>query len=675
MVKNIPTLEMKVSEGFLDENADASRAFGYCVEGVSGPVLEPTFVYSNNEALKIFGCDFEPHFKQNPTGLIVTRVSYPGMKRESLSYTTDVTGSTLEILNFESITYGSRPNPMAIKIVNSVLTENAYDLTISIPEANIVKFYKGVRDIFTIVKRVSNNYSEFIKAEIRNVIEAYKVGNKIYKDVQKTQEIQLATGTYLVYDKSSLVFYKCEVSSSSATFTPIDYVSLSTPEEDSFVLSGGSNGILAIADSTSGSQTVYSYSDVIRGYYNSGKFYSDSAKTKEIIFTEIGTKLCYDLSTAKYYNAVTESSTVEEETTITTTITENSNIKEFDIDEGKVTTVSALTEDAVIIDGSYDTFKPDLSAYTEDVQLAIKAQFDSVNKDAYEAAFAQFESVDLVGCSVLTKSKLAHLQLLKHIEIMNDSEVNKLRFAVTAYLGFDEDDLSYDMDQMVSEAMEYNSEYIIYVGGAVKYLSDRTNDIVVLPPYKAVQLFTGIRSKLNYYEAIFGGEPKKVLKGVKDIIPLRTGSIVDLRESLIELNEAGVCFFKKEYGEISFIEGVTTSESDLLSHEDIMSIVAYVSKALVQVCRPFQGQKLTEDLKTTLQVALIDKLKTIQETDKTLVSIDEYNIPPYDVEVSSAALVKMNEQNQLVRESKIVVKCKIVPIGALRDIDLGIIVI
>lgn len=673
MVKNIPTLEMKVSEGFISEDANASRAFGYCVEGVRGPILEPTFVSSNNEALKIFGCDFEPHFKQNPTGLIITRVSYPNMKKESLTYSTNVIGSDLEVLKFESITYGSRPNPMAIKVVESMLTENAYDLTISIPEAGIVKSYKGVKDIFTIIKRVSNNYSEFIKAEVKNVIEAYKVGDSIYRDIQKTQEIQLSNGTYLIYDKSALKFWKCVISSGSKVFSEISFVSLTPQTEDSYILSGGSNGVLAIADTNTG--ITYSSSNIVKGYYDStaGKFYSDAIKTKEIIGVE--GKLYLDLLENKYYTVTVNEDTSEENPTETISFVINSNIKEFDVDEGKVTEASVLNDSDIVIDGSYDTFNPDLSSYSEEIQQAIKKQIDNTNKDAYEAAFAQLESVDLVGCSVLTKSKFAHMELLKHVEIMNDSEINKIRFAVTAFLDFDEENLAYDIDTMMSEALEYNNEYVIYIGGAVKYMSERSNSTVILPPYKSVQLFTGLRSKLEYYEAIFGGEPKKVLKNVKDIIPLRTGSIVDLRESLIELNEAGVCFFKKEYGDITFIEGVTTSESDLLSHEDIMSIVAYVSKALIQVCKPYQGQKLTEDLKTTLSVALSDRLKTIQETDKTLISIDEYNIPPYDVEVSSAALVKMNEHNQLVRESKIIVKCKIVPVGALRDIDLGIIVI
>ena len=56
-------------------------------------------------------------------------------------------------------------------------------------------------------------------------------------------------------------------------------------------------------------------------------------------------------------------------------------------------------------------------------------------------------------------------------------------------------------------------------------------------------------------------------------------------------------------------------------------------------------------------------------------ALEDFNIPPYDVQVFSAAKTKFNDANQLVRESKIIIQVRIVPVGALRDIDLGVIVI
>ena len=54
---------------------------------------------------------------------------------------------------------------------------------------------------------------------------------------------------------------------------------------------------------------------------------------------------------------------------------------------------------------------------------------------------------------------------------------------------------------------------------------------------------------------------------------------------------------------------------------------------------------------------------------------ENYDIPAYDVSVESAAMVRFNDEGELVRESKLIAKVKIVPVGALRDIDLGVIVI
>ena len=215
---------------------------------------------------------------------------------------------------------------------------------------------------------------------------------------------------------------------------------------------------------------------------------------------------------------------------------------------------------------------------------------------------------------------------------------------------------------------------IIFIGQGVVFERDGIQRN--LYPYEAVQLYTGLRSALGYSEAIFGGERKKVLNGVRDVLPLTTDDTIIVKEDREQLNEAGVTTFKKEYDEVTFMEGVTTiQDHDVLSYESIMSIAVHVTKRLIRVAKPYQGQLLTEDLKATLTQALSNELKNITDTDKTLVAINEYNIPPYDVEVKSAAMVKFDEANNLIRESKIIITCKIVPVGALRDIDLGVIII
>ena len=107
----------------------------------------------------------------------------------------------------------------------------------------------------------------------------------------------------------------------------------------------------------------------------------------------------------------------------------------------------------------------------------------------------------------------------------------------------------------------------------------------------------------------------------------------------------------------------------------MMSIVAYVTKRLIRIAKPYQGRLLTEDLKSTLTTALSAELKAITDTDGTLMALEDFNIPPYDIQVYSAAKTRFDESNQLIRESKIIIQARIVPVGALRDIDLGVIVI
>ena len=297
--------------------------------------------------------------------------------------------------------------------------------------------------------------------------------------------------------------------------------------------------------------------------------------------------------------------------------------------------------------------------------------------NAYRQAFDKMKGVDLIGIATLSKSEVVQNELIDHIVEVNDPEVAQLRFGITGFLDYPEgpdDETTVSIDSIAEKTIPIDNEMIIFIGQGVVFERDGIQRN--LYPYEAVQLYTGLRSALGYSEAIFGGEKKKVLNGVRDVLPLTTDDTIIVKEDREQLNEAGVVTFKKEYDEVTFMEGVTTiQDHDVLSYESIMSIAVHVTKRLIRVAKPYQGQLLTEDLKATLTQALSNELKNITDTDKTLVAINEYNIPPYDVEVKSAAMVKFDEANNLIRESKIIITCKIVPVGALRDIDLGVIII
>ena len=356
---------------------------------------------------------------------------------------------------------------------------------------------------------------------------------------------------------------------------------------------------------------------------------------------------------------------------------------------GKLFDASATMADieaAQQLDGSYDSsvLGDDMVGYKLYTGAEADFEGDSVKQDitltaavVYKKAFDLMRDIDLLGVTTLSPLDVVDKALEDHINECLDPETNILRFGITSFNDYNNPKKQgFTLEDVQAPAILLNSEYFIYIGQGVVFKRD-DGISYELPPHEAVMLYTGIRSALSYDTAIFGGEDKKILNGVADVLPIVPGQIL-YRTDREELNENGVTTFKKEYDRVTFLEGVTTTqESDVLSYENIMSIVIYITKRLVRVAKAYQGKKMTEDLKESLKTALTTELRTIQQTDGCLIAIkdDNYDIPPYDVTVESAALVRFNDEGELIRQSKVVAKVKIVPIGALRDIDLGVIVI
>lgn len=357
---------------------------------------------------------------------------------------------------------------------------------------------------------------------------------------------------------------------------------------------------------------------------------------------------------------------------------------------GKLFDASATMADieaAQQLDGSYDASvlgDNDMADYRLYTGAETDFDGDNVRQDitltaavVYKKAFDLMKDIDLLGVTTLSPLDVVDKALEDHINECLDPETNILRFGITSFNDYNNPKKQgFTLEDVQAPAILLNSEYFIYIGQGVLFKRD-DGISYELPPHEAVMLYTGIRSALTYDTAIFGGEDKKILNGVADVLPIVPGQIL-YRTDREELNENGVTTFKKEYDRVTFLEGVTTTqESDVLSYENIMSIVIYITKRLVRVAKAYQGKKMTEDLKESLKTALTTELRTIQQTDGCLIAIkdDNYDIPPYDVTVESAALVRFNDEGELIRQSKVVAKVKIVPIGALRDIDLGVIVI
>ena len=590
--KSYPTFQLKISEEAIYTNASKDKLFGYVIEAPKGPVNEPTYVASNEEAIKIFGIDFAPHFYQKPTGLVITRVGLPNATSASIHYyvkttTTTTTGTGDDAETTTSVSFKEAFSITAVdkgqsqikaKVIESVGVAGGYTLIVDIPDV-ASQTYNTIPTFRDIVKTINNRFAAYLKAEQK----VDTTTNLPINELGANQE---------------LVVLKAGAEANSQTAS--DYESL---DASSGNLHGGSFGSLFKNTATVAQIEAAKQAD---GTYDS---------------SVIGTAL----DTYQLYKG---------------------------------------TEDEFELNAETNTYN-------------VKSDISLTAYTVYKEAFSLLDSMDLIGVATLSELDVVQSALYDYIEECLDPETNILRFGVTGFLDYNNPKkTTFTMQDVQAPAIVLDSEYFIYIGQGVVFKRD-DGISYELPPHKAVMLYTGIRSSLNYDTAIFGGEDRKILAGVADVLPIVPGTKL-YRSDREELNENGVTTFKKEYDRVTFLEGVTTTqESDVLSYEHIMSIVIYITKRLIRVAKAYQGKKMTEDLKESLKTALTSELRTIQQTDNCLMAIkdDNYDIPAYDVSVESAAMVRFNDEGELVRESKMIAKVKIVPIGALRDIDLGVIVI
>lgn len=307
---------------------------------------------------------------------------------------------------------------------------------------------------------------------------------------------------------------------------------------------------------------------------------------------------------------------------------------------------------------------------------------DTTLQYAYKEAFEIMKDEDILGLAILSNNEVVQNALVEHINEMIDPETYQYRFGVMGFGGYPAQNSKgvqntsavLGLETLTAATTHIDNPFVIMIGQGVVFEEEGTK--YNLLPNEAVQLYTGLRSALNYGQAIYGGNSRKVLTGVRDILPLVTDGSIITRQDVETVNEAGLCTFKKEYKQITFLEGVTTAQDNpVLSHESVMSIVNYVLKRLVKAAKPFQGENVTEDLKASLINTLSTELQNIVDTDNTLVALPDYNIPPYAVDVQATVMAGFNEAGEYIRETHYLVTVKIVPVGALRSITLSVVVI
>ena len=191
-----------------------------------------------------------------------------------------------------------------------------------------------------------------------------------------------------------------------------------------------------------------------------------------------------------------------------------------------------------------------------------------------------------------------------------------------------------------------------------------------LLPFQCTQYIAGLRSKLFYGDAIFGGEAKKAIRGVGNITiaPLFAGEnkILWQPDTYVYLNEHGVLTFTEDYNILSLTDGVTTRRSPLEEDEEgVQSIVKFAKHAVHEVLQTYIGRNITSDLQTAMESSIRVILNAMQTQDQTLLSLPGEGYNAFDIDI---VLVPKSNAKQIL--AKAYVYLKLTPVHALRQIEV-----
>lgn len=237
-------------------------------------------------------------------------------------------------------------------------------------------------------------------------------------------------------------------------------------------------------------------------------------------------------------------------------------------------------------------------------------------------------------------------------------------------------DSGYVPESNVQLLTDANGNAVLNTAGQRQYVSLLDDDEASLPgqllPFQCTQYVAGLRSKLFYGDAIFGGEAKKEIVGIGadfGIAPLFAGEnkVLWQPDNYVALNQAGVLTFTDDYNiPVTLMDGVTTKQSPLEEDEEgVQSIVKYAKHAVHEVLQSFIGRNITGDLEAMMENATTTVLNGMTSTDQTLVAIASEGLSAFDVDI--VLIPKSNAQQTL---AKAYVYLKLTPVHALRQIEV-----
>lgn len=276
---------------------------------------------------------------------------------------------------------------------------------------------------------------------------------------------------------------------------------------------------------------------------------------------------------------------------------------------------------------------------------------------------------------------------------MNSAEVCRWRTLILGANAFDRTNDVGDTSgfKLVDKAVSLDNENILFLGQGLidtgyspeanimkndegEYVPLLDEDEGAQPnqllPFQCTQYIAGLRSKLFYGDAIFGGEAKKEIVGVGDlsIAPLFAGEnkLLWQPDNYVKLNQHGVLTFTTDYNYLTLVDGVTTRQSPLEEDEEgVQSIIKYAKHAVHEELQTFIGRNLTDDLQIIMENSVKGILSIMQTQDQTLTTIASEGLAAYDVNI---VLVPKTNAQQLL--AKAYVYLTLTPVHALRQIEV-----
>lgn len=385
-----------------------------------------------------------------------------------------------------------------------------------------------------------------------------------------------------------------------------------------------------------------------------------------------------DVNLAKYDEAIVDNripvGSIFTKTKATEEVDTSNNII-YTLDEYKI----KLTEIVSYLgDGSNGAWDSDIKRIPEEER-----------NEAHQNALDHLATVKLAGifCNY-GEDKLQRIYY-EHVSVsepegMNSSEVCKWRSLI---VGANADDRINDAGQepgfkLMDKAISIDNENVLFLGqgliddGFIPNDIERATDSDTgaadfqLLPYQATQYIAGLRSKLFYGDAIFGGEDKKEIKGVGNlkIAPLFNGEnkLLWQPDNYIALNEKGVLTFTNEYDQLSLTDGVTTRQAPLEEDEEsIQSIIKYAKTNVHAALQEYIGMNVLGGLQSAMDGSVRNVLLSMQEQDQTLISVASEGLAAFNSEI--VLVPKSNAQQTL---AKAYVYLTLTPVHALRQIEV-----